>query len=208
MRRFLQRLCSVPTVTLVLAGSGFAQRALTWQEVRDKFEAANPSLRVGKIGVEESRAQEITAYLRPNPNVTLSMDGTQIAPHQGVWRPLSGSAPSTNFSYLHERQRKRELRLESAQSATKVAISDLSDLERTLLFDLRAAFVQTLQQKAVLNLARENLTYYDHIIEVNRERYKAGAIARVDLDRLELQRVQYESDVQTAEVNLDRKSVV
>ncbi len=202
MRRFLQRLCSVPTVTLVLAGSGFAQRALTWQEVRDKFEAANPSLRVGKIGVEESRAQEITAYLRPNPNVTLSMDGTQIAPHQGVWRPLSGSAPSTNFSYLHERQRKRELRLESAQSATKVAISDLSDLERTLLFDLRAAFVQTLQQKAVLNLARENLTYYDHIIEVNRERYKAGAIARVDLDRLELQRVQYESDVQTAEVNL------
>jgi len=185
-----------------LAGSGFAQRALTWQEVRDKFEAANPSLRVGKIGVEESRAQEITAYLRPNPNVTLSMDGTQIAPHQGVWRPLSGSAPSTNFSYLHERQRKRELRLESAQSATKVAISDLSDLERTLLFDLRAAFVQTLQQKAVLNLARENLTYYDHIIEVNRERYKAGAIARVDLDRLELQRVQYESDVQTAEVNL------
>jgi cobalt-zinc-cadmium efflux system outer membrane protein len=62
--------------------------------------------------------------------------------------------------------------------------------------------VQTLQEKAIRDLAKENLSYYDHVLDVNRERYKAGAIAQVDLDRLELQRVQYESDLQTAEVNL------
>src|SRR5262249_36668119 len=107
-----------------------------------------------------------------------------------------------NFSYLHERQRKRELRLESAQAATTVAVSGQSDLERTLLFDLRAAFVQILQQKAVVTLARENLSYYDHVLDVNRKRYEVGAISRVDMDRLELQHVQYESDVQAAEVNL------
>jgi cobalt-zinc-cadmium efflux system outer membrane protein len=67
---------------------------------------------------------------------------------------------------------------------------------------LRGAFVQTLQAKAVLKLAHENLTYYDHVLAVGRERYKAGDIAQIDLDRLELQRVQYESDAQTAEVNL------
>jgi len=109
---------------------------------------------------------------------------------------------STSLSYLHERQRKRELRLESAQKATGIAISGQADLERTLLFTLRMAFIQTLQEKAVFDLAKENLSYYDHLLDVNRERYKAGAIARVDLDRLELQRVQYESDLQTAEVNL------
>jgi outer membrane protein, heavy metal efflux system len=67
---------------------------------------------------------------------------------------------------------------------------------------LRSAFVQTLQQKAVRDLARENLDYYDRLLGVNRDRFHAGAIAQVDLDRLELQRVQYESDLQTAEVNL------
>jgi cobalt-zinc-cadmium efflux system outer membrane protein len=67
---------------------------------------------------------------------------------------------------------------------------------------LRTAFVQTLQEKAILELAKENLSYYDHLLHVNRDRYKAGAIAQVDLDRLELQRVTYESDLQTAEVNL------
>jgi cobalt-zinc-cadmium efflux system outer membrane protein len=202
MRVLLIRLCLRSLLIVVFAGAGFAQTPLTWQEVRDKFEAANPTLQAGKIGIDESKAQEITAYLRPNPNVSLLTDGTQAAPFQGVWRPLSGTLLSPNFSYLHERQHKRELRLESAKKATGIATSTQADLERILIFSLRTGFVQTLQEKAILQLAKENLTYYDHFLDVNRERYKAGAIAQVDLDRLELQRVTYESDLQTAEVNL------
>lgn len=202
MKALLIRLCCGLFLTAALAETALAQKPLTWQEIRDKFEAANPSLRAGQIGIDESRAQEITAYLRPNPNLAVSVDGTQITRYQGVWRPLAGATETPNFSYLHERRHKRELRLESAQDATKIAVSGQSDLERTLLFNLRTAFIQTLQQKAVLSLAKENLSYYDHLLDVNRERYKAGAIAQVDLDRLEIQRVQYESDLRTAEVNL------
>jgi outer membrane protein, heavy metal efflux system len=75
-------------------------------------------------------------------------------------------------------------------------------LDRTLLFTLRSAFVSTLQAKAVLQLSTETLTYYDRVLAVSRDRFQAGDIAQVDLDRLELQRVQYESDLQTAIVNL------
>lgn len=189
-------------LTVVLVQGGYSQSPLTWQEVRDKFEKANPSLRAGQIGIDEFRAQEITAYLRPNPQFSLLADGSQVAPYHEVWRPLSGTFLVPTFNYLHERQHKRELRLQSAQEATQIAVSGQSDLERTLLFTLRGAFVQTLQQKAIRDLAKENLSYYDHLLDVNRERYKAGAIAQVDLDRLELQRVTYESDLQTAEVNL------
>jgi len=185
-----------------LAGQARAQKALTWDEVRTKFEAANPTLRAGQIGVDESRAQQITAYLRPNPGITLLAD--QIDPFGGG-PPHSSFGfllNSATFSYLHERRHKRELRLESAQKATGIAESSQADLERSLVFTLRMAFVQTLQEKAILELARENLSYYDHVLSVNRDRHAAGAIAKVDLDRLELQRVQYESDLQTAEVNL------
>jgi cobalt-zinc-cadmium efflux system outer membrane protein len=62
--------------------------------------------------------------------------------------------------------------------------------------------VQTLQAKAVLKLAQENLAYWDKVLGVSRDRYKAGDIAEIDLDRLELQRVQFESDMLTAEVNV------
>ena len=201
--RFLNRLCVGLFAAVLLGKSGFAQKPLTWQELRDKFEAANPTLRAGQIGIDESKAQEITAFLRPNPNFTLSTDGTQIARYKGIWQPFTGTQFSTNFGYLHERQRKRELRLESAQKGTAIATSGQADLERNLVFGLRMAFVQALQEKAILELAKENLAYYDHVLDVNRERYRAGAISRVDLDRLELQRVQYESDLQIAEERLE-----
>jgi outer membrane protein, heavy metal efflux system len=205
--RFLGRLCVGLFVAAVLARSGFAQKPLTWQEVRDKFEAANPTLQAGQIGIDESKAQEITAFLRPNPNFTLSTDGTQIARYKGIWQPFTGTQFSTNFGYLHERQHKRELRLESAQKATGMATSGQADLERNLVFALRMAFVQTLQEKAILELAKESLAYYDHVLDFNRERYKAGAVSRVDLDRLELQRVQYESDLQIAEESLETAKI-
>jgi cobalt-zinc-cadmium efflux system outer membrane protein len=208
MRVLIKTTCFALLLAAGMAESSFAQKALTWQEVRDKFEAANPTLRAGAIGVDESRAQEITAFLRPNPNFTLSTDGTQLARYHGVWQPFMGTQFSTNFSYLHERQRKRELRLESAQKATSITTSGQTDLERNLVFSLRMVFVQTLQEKAILELAKENLVYYDHLLEVNRERFDAGAISHVDLDRLELQRVQYESDLQIAEESLETAKIV
>jgi cobalt-zinc-cadmium efflux system outer membrane protein len=187
-----------------------AQTTLTWPEVRDKFIAMNPTLAAGRIGVDESRAQEITAYLRPNPDVTGTID--QINPFSsqpspsggggGGYRPFAFALPFSSVSYLHERQHKRELRRDSARGATAIAASQLADQERTLLFNLRSAFVQTLQQKAVLALARENLSYYDQVLRVSRDRRQLGDIAQVDFDRLQLQRVQYETDLQTATVSL------
>ena len=176
-----------------------AQTTLTWQQVKDKFEADNPNLRAGVLNIQESKADEITAFLRPNPNMTVGVDQIQPFPAPAVpYRPFGYLFPLLAFDYLHERQHKRELRLESAQKGTTIAESQQSDLERTLLFNLRTAFVQTLQAKALLANAKDNLEYFDKELTLNRLRYKAGDIARVDLDRLVLQRVQYESDYQTA----------
>ncbi|MGB8775441.1 MAG: TolC family protein, partial [Terriglobales bacterium] len=131
----------------------------TWEKVKDRFELNNPTLLADKLSVDESKADEITAFLRPNPEFNLTVDGTQITPNQGVWKPFAGTFESPGLSYLHERRHKRELRLESAKKATLIAESNHSELERTLLFNLRSAFVSTLQAKAVLQLAKDNLAY-------------------------------------------------
>jgi cobalt-zinc-cadmium efflux system outer membrane protein len=192
----------VPSLLLLCELPAAAQDPWTWERVRARFEQSNPMLQAATLNVEESKAQQITAFLRPNPNLTLTAD--QIDPFAGG--PPHGAfayfLPVASVNYLYERNHKRELRLQSAQKATAVAVSAQADLERNLLFDLRSAFVGTLQAKAVLAVAKENLSYYDHLLEVSRARLSAGDIAQIDLDRLELQRVQYESDRQTAEVNL------
>jgi cobalt-zinc-cadmium efflux system outer membrane protein len=185
-----------------------AQAGYTWDQIKAKFEAANPALRADAIGIDEAKAEEITAYLRPNPQFTFSADGTQIAPHNGVWTPLRGTQYQPNFNYLHERDHKRELRLEDAKENTSITISQHADLERNLIFNLRSAFVQTLEAKALLDLAKSDLEYYDKIIEISRYRRKAGDLAQVDLDRIELLRVQYEAEIQTAIVNLRTSKIL
>ncbi|MGO8759600.1 MAG: TolC family protein [Terracidiphilus sp.] len=179
-----------------------AQQALTWDQVKARFEAGNPVLRADADSVDEMRAEEITAYLRPNPQLTTTVDGTQIAPNDGHWVPLAGTFVSPNLSYLHERDHKRELRRESAQEGTRISASQHEDLKRNLEFTLRTAFVQTLEAKTVVEMAKADLDYYDKIIEISRTRLKAGDLAQIDFDRIKLLRVQYESELQTAIVNL------
>ena len=183
-------------------GAHAQQSGYTWQQVRDMLESSNPTLLAAKLNVEELRAQEITAHLRPNPDFTLSADGTQIAPSRGVWQPFVGTFVSPGVSYLIERRNKRGLRFESAKEGTAIGVAQETDTERNLLFSLRSAFVGVLQAKAVLRLAQDNLDYYDKILKISQERFKTGDIARIDLDRLQLQPLQYESDLQTALVNL------
>ena len=69
MRRFLR--CAFIGIVVAggLAGGAHAQQAFTWAELRAKFQAANPNLIAGQIGIDESKANEITAFLRPNPNL-------------------------------------------------------------------------------------------------------------------------------------------
>ena len=189
------------------ASAASAQQAFTWEQVKAKFEAVNPVLKADAANVEEMKAEEITAFLRPNPQFTMTADGTQIAPPNNVWAPFKGTFEQPNFSYLHERDKKRELRLESAKEGTEISQSQHVDLERNLIFGLRSAFVQTLQAKAVLALAKADLEYYDKIIDISRARYKAGDLAKIDLARIELQRVQYESENETAIVNLRQQKI-
>ena len=205
MRKVLIQAAPIPGLAAlfsVLALPAPGQQPLTWDQVEAKFEATNPALKADADNVDEMKAEEITAFLRPNPQFTMLADGTQIAPHDGVWTPFKGTFEQPNLSYLHERRHKRELRLESAQEGTRITQSQHEDLERNMIFALRTAFVATLQAKFVLDLAKADLEYYDKIIDISRDRLHAGDIAQIDFDRIELQRVQYESEIETAIVNL------
>lgn len=203
MKRHLWRL----SVGLLLVAACEAQQPgvprgpLTWQDVVSLFRANNPSLLAGRRTIDEARADEITAYLRPNPNLNITADDLGIFSYH-PFRPTADGIFAGSVDYLHERGHKRELRLQDAQEATAIAISTQADLERNLLYNLRDAFDRVLLAKEVQRVAKDNLDYYDKEIAINRIRLDAGAMARVDFQRLEIQRAQYQSDLATSEVNL------
>jgi cobalt-zinc-cadmium efflux system outer membrane protein len=182
----------------------------SWQQIKDKFAAGNPTLKAAEASIAESKAAEVTAYLRPNPSLTGTLDqlnffSTQPSPSGNggnSYQPFAYALPYGQLSYLHERQHKRELRLEAAKKSTDITISGYSDQQRGLIFNLKNNFVQVLQAKAFLQNAKDNLAYWDKELDINRTRLQAGDIAQIDYDRLVLQRVQFESDYETALVNL------
>src|SRR5262249_61117706 len=106
-----QRSCACLVAILILPfmrGAVSAQTTYTWQEVKDKFETANPTLNAARLIIYESRANEVTAYLRPNPILNFTTDGTQLTPMNGTWTPFAGTQKSSGISYLLERRGKSQ----------------------------------------------------------------------------------------------------
>ena len=118
--RLSWRTCVGVGWSLCFASAAAAQQPLTWVDVRDRFRATNPAVQAGRIGVDESKAAETTAYLRPNPQWSLTLD--QIGDTESG-NAFSAANLLTTFSYLHEREGKRELRRDSAHGVTDLTLS-------------------------------------------------------------------------------------
>src|SRR5579872_6628443 len=112
----------VPVTVCAQNSPSSAPDVWTWEQVKDHFHLSNTTLQAGKLNIDELKAEEITAHLRPNPDFTLSADGTQITPSNGRWQPLAGTFISPGVSFLFERHNKRGLRFEAAKQGTAIAI--------------------------------------------------------------------------------------
>src|SRR5579862_6806495 len=121
--RLLWRICFGCVLVACVASDSVAQTPLTWVDVRARFEANNPTLKAGQIGIDESRAQELSAFLRPNPQLTLTADSINLFETPAGSGRFENMLNVASVSYLRERQQKRELRRDSAQGATAVAVA-------------------------------------------------------------------------------------
>lgn len=166
--------------------------------------ARNQALRAQRMAVEISRADEITAGLKPNLGVSFDVNGlTPFSPHQMSWDYLKDSATyDGSVSYLFERGGKRKNRIAAARAATDVNAKDVLDAERQLRLQTAQAFIDVLLAKSSLDLARENLENFSEIVEVNRQRVASGDLAEAEFYRISLEKLQFERDVSAATVSL------
>jgi cobalt-zinc-cadmium efflux system outer membrane protein len=163
----------------------------------------NHQLRAQRLNVDISKADEITAALKPNPLLTSTNENFPLfAP--GQLFSFDNLVNNQNYvealSYLFERGGKREKRTLVAQDTTSVAARTALDAERQLIFQTRQAFINVLLANSTLDLARENLKSFANVVEVNRERLRAGDLAESDFLKISLQQLPFEQDASAAEV--------
>jgi len=152
--------------------------------------------------IEQSKDEEITANLRPNPELFGDWD------YLPLFSPSSFSGSYLNdlteadlgLSYLIERGKKRQRRLQAAKDQTAVTTSLVSDNERTLTFQVATLFVNVQLAQSTLELARKDLESYQKTVDLNNLRYQKGAISEDDQLKIELQLLQFQNDVAQAEL--------
>ena len=175
---------------------------LTLQQVLDIARAKNPTLLSGQQHVIATKANEITAGLRQNPNFTLS--GADVS--------LPANNPSSPYTYvgnvsrLFERGQKRRWRLDIARGTTDVTQSQYKDAERQTILQVKQAFTNMLAAKAALKIADDNLSSYRKTVDLNKVRRDAGDISETDFERIDLQLAEFESDYDNAQLDLTQAS--
>ncbi len=162
----------------------------------------SPSLQATRTQVPQSQAEEITANLRSNP--TLAWD-SQFVP---LFQPSQFSAETLNtvqqfdigLGYTFERGQKRQHRLVAAQDQTAVTRAQVADAERTLAFNVGQQFVAVLLAESNLQFAQEALKSFQQTVQISEAQYKAGAISEGDLLKIKLQMLQFQTDVNNAQL--------
>ena len=163
----------------------------------------NHNLLAARTTIDQNKAEETTANLRPNP---VLMGDAQFLP---IFQPSQFSDDyidntaqfDLGISYLFERGKKRQHRLQAAKDQTAVTRSQVADSERSLTFNVASLFVNIELAESTLELATEDLKSFQNTVDIGEVRYKAGDIGLDDLLKLKLQMLQFQTDVSAAQLS-------
>jgi cobalt-zinc-cadmium efflux system outer membrane protein len=191
----------IAIVLILLALPAFSQDKLISKEDAVRIALAyNQSLRANRLNIDQNKANEITAGLKPNPTVSLGADAIPIFALQTI--RFDTQIYSIGASYTVEKGGKREKRVVVAKDNTKVSAENVTDNERTLRFQVVQAFINVLLAKSVLVLAKDDLANFSQVVDLNHARLVAGDLAEGDYLKLSIQKLQFDQDVSQAVLGL------
>ena len=206
-------------VTLALAcapiSSAFAQStgptSITLDEAIQMALQHNHNMLAARTTIQQSEAEETTANLRPNPTLFADWEylplGSPSKQNPNLYPGVStndylknNTEADIGLSYLIERGKKRQHRLQAARDITAQTRSLVADNERGLTFNTASLFVNAQLAESALELADKDLKSFQKTVDLGELRYNKGAISEDDYLKIKLQLLQFETDYQQAEL--------
>ena len=191
-------------VLFLIAGAAFGQPVnVTLDQAIQMALQHNQSLLAARTTVQQSQAQEVTANLRPNPELAAVWAYLPLyKPEEGLLTYLHDSTEfDLGLSYTIERGHKRQWRFQAAKNGTALTRLQIEDNERTLTFQVASQFINVQLAESILNLAQENVASYQRTVDLGETQFKGGAISENDFLKIKLQLVQYQTDLQQAQLS-------
>ena len=162
----------------------------------------NHNLLATRTTVQQSQAQEITANLRPNPTLFTDWEYLPLVPTGGGLASYlhDSTEGDLGLSYLFERGKKRQHRLQAARDATAVTRSTVVDNERTLTFQVAQIFINVQLAESTLELAQQDLSSFQNTVDISQSQFNSGGISENDYLKIKLQLLQFQQDVEQAQL--------
>jgi cobalt-zinc-cadmium efflux system outer membrane protein len=173
-----------------------AKRSITLTDAVSIFLQQNLQLVAARYDVDSADAEKLTARLRPNPEVTIGSSGLPVN-FTGPF--VSQQTFSYGISQTLELGGKRRKRMDSANANSDLAQGEFQMVVWQLTNDLKRKFYAVLLAEALLKLARENQTTFAETIKHTTELFEAGEISGLDLRRLEVEKLKFDTDLANSE---------
>jgi outer membrane protein, heavy metal efflux system len=170
----------------------------------------NHNLLAAQTTILQAQAGEVAANVRPNPTLFTDWEylplGAPTDQNSRVYPPgytigqylHDNTEADLGLSYLIERGKKRQARLQAAKDITAQTRSLVADNERTLTFNVASDFIAVQLAESALDLATKDVKSFRQTVDVSEYQHKIGGMSEGDFLMIKLQLLQYETDYQQA----------
>ncbi len=172
------------------------KRSITISDAVSIFLRQNLQLVAARYDIDTADAEKLTARLRPNPQVSFGSSGVPVN-FSGPF--VSQQTFSYGISQTLELGGKRRKRIDAANANSDLAQGEFQMVVWQLTNDLKRKFYGVLLNQALLKLAKDNQTTFAETIKHTTELFAAGEISGLDLRRLEVEKLKFDTDVANSE---------
>lgn len=178
------------------SSSGQTTRSVTVSDAVSIFLQQNLQLVAARYDVDIAEAEMLTAKLRPDPQVSVAASDIPLQFNPGIFKPQTYSY---GVSQTFELAGKRQKRIDVARADSDVAKAQFEAVLWQLTNDVKKKFYTVLLAKSQLDLSRENQKTFGEIVDHTNQVFKLGEISGLDLQRLEVEKFKFDTDVANSE---------
>jgi cobalt-zinc-cadmium efflux system outer membrane protein len=168
---------------------------LTLEAATERFLQRNLSVEAARLEVGVAEAERVAASFRPRPGLTITGENLGV----------NGPSPFNNLYEIGfvvaqpiELGGRKALRREVAERTISLAEARLANVMQRRLLDLRRGYLEAVLTRANLEIARDNQTAFAGLVRLNTIRVKEGDVAEVELMRVRVEQVKFDSAVASA----------
>lgn len=200
-QRIMRFLCFL---AIGLCAAGQELTNLRPEQATERALRSHPFLASGQARIEAAEGTRQQASLRPNPRLFLQSENTRLG---GASTPFRFAQETDNFAYASqvvEAPGKRDARVHLSDELVRRREAELDLSRARIAWNVASTYWSVVGAERVRDILQQSLENFEQTVQYHRDRVREGALAEVDLIRIEVEKEQVTVQFRNAEQDARR----